>query len=178
MSRKPALLLAALVSLICHNTVFAEDATPSHSLGLTAGWVGGSGVSYRHYFGDSFVQVSGIATMNKAENREHFDAALNYGHYLSFHNLGEGLNPVASKLLFGIEAEREGEPNDQLSNTEMQVSHKIYTGLGLGLDIFNPRKQGLVVSLDLYYAATFIGFGAPEIDRLELLPNAAIRYNF
>ncbi|MDH5302085.1 MAG: hypothetical protein OEW58_12055 [Gammaproteobacteria bacterium] len=175
MSRKITLLLATLISLSGHHTAFAEEA-PNHSLGLSAGWVGGSGVSYRHYIDDSFVQTNAIATMNKDEYREHFELAISYGQFLSHHQFDDAFAPIASKFLLGIQAVHDAQPND--TNNGMQTSREIYSGLGLGLDIINPRRRGMVISLDLYYAAKWIGFSSPELTQLEFLPNAAIRYNF
>jgi len=172
---------SALIFLLISSSLsplHAEENSAKHAIGLNAGWVTGSGLSYRHYFQNSFVQATGIATMHKQQNREYLDASLNYGHYLSKYDLGADFYPIATKWLIGIEAEHEVEPNDLTAADDKTTSHKIYSGIGFGVDIGRPQTQGIVISADLFYTATFIGFKSLELDELEFLPSLGLHYNF
>ena len=150
---------------------------PRHAVGLSAGWVVANGLSYRRYIGAGFLQGTFVGMIDKEANEEYLDLSLSYGRYLNRFELLEGRHSVGVKMIAGVEAEHEKSATNFYFD-RIETNHYINTGLGLGLDVGNPGRRGLLVSFNLIYTASFKGFNAREFTRLRLLPTAGIHFNF
>lgn len=159
-------LLLMPVAAIAQNESTPKEPGVKHALGGSLGWIVGSGISYRHYFDNSFIQTGFIAAAENlnddiATNDDvYVDFAIAYGRYLHIDRNNKWV-PVGLKWLAGIEsvydesADCRFEPGSMNCVESTTVQRTVHVGGGIGVDIGRVQAQGLIVSLDLSFLATF-----------------------
>lgn len=137
-----------------------------HALGASLGWIVGTGLSYRHYFSNQYIQTTLLASAENlnddiASNDDvYIDFGFAYGKYLHV-DQPKNWFPIGLKWLAGVEWIYEKNPNcefDSLRQSCIQYSQAertMHLGAGIGIDLGRVQMQGLVVSLDLSFLATF-----------------------
>lgn len=164
-------IVSSILLLAFSLPAVAEDASSpdtgvKHALGASVGWIVGSGISYRHYFGDAFIQSGFIASAenfnddSKTNNDVYVDFAVAYGRYVHIDRENKWV-PLGLKWLIGIEGiynENPGCRFDFASSSCVEtrnIERTVHVGGGIGLDVGQIRAQGLIVSFDLNFLATF-----------------------
>ncbi|MEK6749329.1 MAG: hypothetical protein AABY83_09005 [Pseudomonadota bacterium] len=150
----------------------ARPPAPEQAIGLSLGWVVANGLSYRQYFGHNYWQGTFAGLVDKEAGNSYLDLSVGFGRYLNRFDL-ERFAPIGLKMGAGIETEyRKGTQfgvGDGLDRKELHL------GAGFGADIGNPTAHGLILSLDVFYTATFNNM--KEFTKLRLLPSVSIHYN-
>lgn len=151
---------------IAQSSTDSEGAKARHALGASLGWIVGTGLSYRHYFSDQYFQTTLLASAEHlnddiASNDDvYIDFAMAYGKYLHI-DQPKNWFPIGLKWLAGVEWIYEENPNcnfDSLRQSCIEYSDSertMHLGAGVGIDVGRIQTQGLVVSLDLSFLATF-----------------------
>ena len=157
----------------------AEDAKANHAFGGSLGWLTGSGIMYRRYMGDNYLQGGAVAYYNKDTDRKYGDLALTIGRYVHYTNFSEQFFPVALKIFAGAEVEVGRETYDDDVQRDVKNDY-LHTGAGIGIDIGNPNQPGFSLSLDLSYIASFrdFEFNGDGLVFIEPRPGASIFYNW
>ena len=144
----------------------AETNIANHALGASVGWIVGTGLSYRHYVSDQYFQTSVFAAAEQlnddiASNDDvYVDLAFSYGRYLHV-DLTHKWVPIGLKWLAGAEWIYEESPNcdydpaTQGCIANSRTDRTVHIGTGVGIDVGRVRSQGLIMSLDLSFIATF-----------------------
>ncbi|MDH5216300.1 MAG: hypothetical protein OEX19_01290 [Gammaproteobacteria bacterium] len=157
----------------------AEADQANHAFGGSLGWLTGSGIMYRRYMGDNYLQGGAVAYYNKDTGRKYGDLAIMVGRYVHYTNFSEQFFPVALKVFAGgeIEVGRETENPDTYL---MEKNDYLHTGAGIGVDIGNPNQAGFSLSLDISYIASFrdFEFNGEGLVFIEPRPGASIFYNW
>ena len=180
-------ILIGLVSLgvgLLGQTAVAAEAAPElkappvrQAVGVSLGWVVANGLSYRRYFNSSFFQTSFAGAVDKDRDQSYLDLAFSYGTYLNYAELMSGEHPVGLTFIMGMEGEHDNNRTNDLVYTDTTVSpNELHIGAGFGLELGNPAKKGLSVSLNVIYTGSFRGEQL-EFVRLGLLPSAALHFN-
>ncbi|MDH5232855.1 MAG: hypothetical protein OEY38_22600 [Gammaproteobacteria bacterium] len=154
-----------------------DNGKPSIAVGATIGYVETTGLSFRKYFGDSYIQTNFAGFVDKDKGEEYIAASLSYGHYLNQFDLGKRRTPVGLKFVAGVEAEHDSSNNEGVNLDGIDAEQEIHTGAGIGFEFGNPTRRGLVFTVDVLYTAGFRDFHAKEFRTLKLLPSASIHYN-
>lgn len=174
MKTKTSLTTIILFFLIfTSQIVFAEERQARvihHGFGLSAGWVVGNGLLYRHYFGKNFLQGSFAGLIDKEEDEAYLDVSVSYGRYLNTLHYDTVGAPIGLKWIFGGEA-----VYDEVKNTK---DNRLNFGTGIGLDIGSVNVPGLLISFDLIYTVSYAGLSEPEFTTLMLRPAVGVVYNF
>lgn len=169
------IVLILSILLASSHTVQAEEEKASMAVGFTAGWVVANGLSLRKYFGNGFVQGTFAGFVDKEVGKEYVDASVSFGYYLN-HRKIDRFGTLGIKLVGGVEGEHQKPARNDQDNPDSQSDY-LWTGLGLGVDLGNPGREGFLVSLDAIYNAGFKGKDL-VFTKLGILPSAGIHYNF
>lgn len=185
----------------------AADAAPRvqanrHALGLSGGFTTGSGFAYRRYFGNTFVQLSGVAFVYDRGDQSMVLAGLSAAHYLVLWHRGatRGIIPNTTALrLVGGASFYQNRSSTQITNwinddptcnaslppyncsQHFQASTKkdrtslVGAGLGIGFEFGAIMRPGFALSLDLMLTAAFDSQG---LSFLLPLPAMALVYNW
>lgn len=179
----PLLLLA-----LNHATFADENFTQQqakHAIGFSTGWIFGNGVTYRHYFGDQFLQGTffGIVTGNGDE--AYINAAFSGGTYLHKLKASGIIPPMALKVMAGadlvMEKQRvyEGSSIGNKTSSERTVNeNRCYYGAGAGIEIGNPGRPGLSLWIAVNYVFAFEGVSSQSFDWFGARPAAGILYGW
>lgn len=174
--------------LICNSSVVvAQQAQVSekvtHGLGFSGGFILGTGLTYVHYLGPHMLQVSFIGDVD--EYKTDFKTGFSYARYIHHVNAPRSLLPVALKFIAGVDIhyqdgliETDVINNDEFINIEEDKTYFFHTGAGLGIDIGNPGKPGLVGSLILTYALSLEEVNKKREWEISILPAAGILYSW
>lgn len=163
-----SLLFLSLFSSNIAISAESQDAdTINYALGLNAGWVVGNGILFRMYDNKQFYQATFVGLIDKDNDEEYLNASASYARYLNKFNYG---TPVGLKWVSGAEV-----VYDQYQG---RSDNAMNIGSGIGLDVGEVSKQGVVVSIDLIYTASFRGIRRLEFNALSLKPALGIMYNF
>ncbi|MDH5232205.1 MAG: hypothetical protein OEZ58_04615 [Gammaproteobacteria bacterium] len=169
--------------LFCPLVVLAETDNRSaltHGLGVSAGYILGSGLTYAHYLGPHILQTS----FSGAKDRENsdFKLTLSYGRYLHQVQQPRSLVPLALKLFVGTEVRyQKGYISGDVIYEDLNRQGQEYfshSGVGLALDIGNPGKAGLIVSLALSYALSIEQAGQQQEWEIGPLPGFSLLYSW
>ena len=180
---KKLLCMLVFASLIPATVSAGGAPTPenraSDALGVSLGWITGSGMMYRRYIGDNYLQVGMIAYYNKDNDEKYGDFALAMGRYIHYTNFSEQFFPVALKVMMGAEVEVGAETENSLTY-ETRKDNYLHFGGGIGMDIGNPAQKGFALSLDLNYIASFrdFDFSNEGLVFIEPRPGVSFFYNF
>jgi len=140
---------------------------PKHAVGFNAGWVIGNGLIYRQYQGRNIYQATFAGLIDKDKNEEYVDVSASYAYYLNKFNFN---TTIGIKAVVGAEAIYD--KSDGISD------HRVNLGAGIGMDIGNVQKEGVVISFDLFYAAGFEEPTGTSIQTLSLKSALGLMYNF
>ena len=165
------LRLTLIFTLFFSANVFSsEEKTkekPNYALGLNAGWVVGNGILFRMYNNKQFYQATFVGLIDKDSEEEYLNFSLSYARYL---NKFDYSTPIGLKWVTGGEIVYD--QSDNINNNEINI------GSGIGIDVGKIFNDGILISLDLIYTATFKGISALEFNALTLKPSLGIAYNF
>lgn len=127
-------------------------ATPTHAVGMSAGAALGSGISYRYYFDESYLQSALFARYSGHEGLELLILSAAYGWIISDIPTPAALPPTRLVLMSGIDLhnERYQQLNDA-ALTESILTQGFNSGLGLALEFGNISTPGLLFSLGTSY---------------------------
>lgn len=160
-----ALYLSASIAM-AQTSPSTETRKANHALGASVGWIVGTGLSFRHYMSDQYFQTSVFASAEQlnddiASNDDvYIDLAFSYGRYLHV-DLTHKWVPIGLKWLAGAEWIYEENPNcdydpaTQGCIANSRTDRTVHVGTGVGIDIGRVQSQGLIMSLDLSFIATF-----------------------
>lgn len=152
-----------------------KEPAPVQALGVSVGWVYANGLSYRRYLGHNYLQTTLVGYYDKEASQSYLDFSLGAARYVNRFDL-EHFAPVGLKIGGGIEGEyRKGtDYGTKVGETIKEVN----VGLGFGADIGKPTALGVVLSIDLFYTATFRSLGSGlELYKLRPLPSIGLHYN-
>ena len=164
--------------------VMAADDAARQAIGFSAGFVTGTGITYRRYIKESFVQGTFFGRY-EAEGRDTMlISGVSWGHYLHRIETSRALPPVALTFITGIHASynsfgytRYVEGPTPMTGTTQSFDSRSYTGAGLAIEIGNPGQRGLDLWLAITYAASFYGI-FQDLEAVEPLPAIGILYNW
>ena len=155
---------------------YAADGKPTNAakqaVGFSAGWITGSGVTYRRYSGNSYLEGTLFGLVSGSAKDSYLNIAFSMGHYLHRVPAQGKVPPIGLKILGGADLVWERQTNER-DNLDMS-----YYGGGFALDIGNPGRAGLSVSIALNYVLAFKGIGSPDFDWFGARPAASIIYGW
>jgi len=167
------LLLTLLLSPYSHATNNHKKA--DYAIGLNTGWVVANGILVRKYVGNYYLQTTFAGLVDRNENQEFIDVSISTGNYFPPINIDFINTNTHIKTVFGFEVKHD----KRASRTESApTSNEINTGFGLGVEFGNIHRNGLVLSANTIYTATFTGFKEWKFSQLGLKPSIGIIYNF
>ncbi|MDH5546388.1 MAG: hypothetical protein OEZ43_12405 [Gammaproteobacteria bacterium] len=150
-----------------------------HALGFSAGWVNGSGITYRRYFGDHFAQGTIFGLVSNNGNDAYVDAAFSVGTYLSRLESFGILPPMGLKLMAGADLviDRTDSSRDGFTTGSFTYDRSYYGG-GVALEFGNPGSSGLSLWAALNYVFTYDGIGSPSFQTFDMRPSMGILYGW
>ena len=181
------ILLPWLFLFFSYSCVVAEETDTGqkvkHGIGLSGGYILGSGLTYAHYFGPHIIQGSFIGDVD--QYKTDYRVGISYARYVHSVREPKSLLPVALKFIAGVDVHyQDGFVDSEIIFYDDQNislgpdSYFFHTGAGLGIDIGNPQKPGLVLSLILTYALSLEEVNKKREWELSLLPATGILYNW
>lgn len=177
-SRVYCLLIVVASCLI--NAPVARGADPSNAaqqaVGFSAGWITGSGLTYRRYSGDNYLESTLFGIVSSSAKDAYVNVAFSMGHYFHRTQASGKVPPIGLKIIGGIDMvldRRADETTAANNNQDMS-----YYGGGVALDIGNPGRAGLSLSIALNYVFAFEGIGAPDFQWFGARPAADIIYGW
>lgn len=160
-----------------------ENEKIKHGIGFSGGYILGTGLTYVRYLGPHILQGSFIGDVD--QYKTDFRIGLSYARYIHQVKEPRSLLPVALKFIAGLDIHyQEGVVDsdvivyDDALLTENQDAYFFHTGVGLGVDIGNVGKPGLVLSLILTYTLSLEEVNNKREWELSPLPAAGILYNW
>ena len=181
------ILLFGFFLVAAGSNVVAKEVQASkrvkHGVGFSLGFIQGTGLTYVHYFGPHMIQGSFIGDVD--QYKTDYRVGLSYARYIHHVREPRSLLPVALKFIGGMDIRYQ----DGLVDTDVIVydepitsegnsSYFFHTGAGLGIDIGNPGKPGLVLSLSLIYALSLEEVNKKREWEVSPLPATGILYNW
>lgn len=156
----------------------------SQAVGFSGGWITGSGVTYRRYFGDHFLQGTFFGVTSDSANNTYVNTAFSAGTYLHKLKASGIIPPLGLKIMAGADlvVERRAEESaatdggSQVSRTR-RYSNSYYGG-GVGLDIGNPGRAGLSLWIAVNYVVAYDGITSPTFEWFGARPAAGILYGW
>jgi hypothetical protein len=178
----PVILFAFMCSLLVAQQAQASEGL-KHGIGFSGGYILGTGITYVHYLGSHMLQGSFIGDVDR--DKTDLKVGLSYARYLHRVDEPRSLLPVALKFIAGVDVRYQ----DGLVDTDVIVadepviylegkSYFFHTGAGLGIDIWNPGKPGLVFSVIVTYALSLEEVNQQREWELSPLPAAGILYSW
>ena len=183
---RSVLLLISIISLpnILHANESTSHRNATQALGFSAGWVSGSGITYRRYFGEYFLQGTVVGFVKNGVNDAYVNTAFSGGKYLHKLNASGIIPPLGLKVMGGVDLVMERRsvvetklPDGSATNSSNNYD-KAYYGAGVGLDIGNPGRAGLSLWLAVSYVFAYDGIIAPEFKWFAARPAAGILYGW
>ncbi|MDH5258961.1 MAG: hypothetical protein OEX07_13185, partial [Gammaproteobacteria bacterium] len=114
-----------------------------------------------------------------------YKIGLSYARYIHRVRKPRSLLPVALKFIAGVDVHYQDDVvetdvivYDDSIVSEGRDSYFFHTGAGLGIDIGNPEKPGLVLSLILTYALSLEEVNEKREWQVSPLPAIGILYNW
>lgn len=183
--RRRALTLAVFFAFMCGVLAPHAHASESlkHGLGFSGGYILGTGITYVHYLGPHMLQASFIGDVNRDDTD--YRVGLSYARYLHRVDEPRSLLPVALKFIAGVDVRyQEGFvetdviiPNEPILY-QKDKAYFYHTGIGLGFDIGNPGKPGLVFSVMVSYALSLEEVNQKREWEVSPLPAVGILYSW
>ena len=181
------ILLLGIFLAFIGNYVVAQEAPAServkHGIGFSIGYILGTGLTYVYYLGPHMIQGSFIGNVD--QYKTDYRAGLSYARYIHRVREPRSLLPVALKFIAGVDVhyqdgmvETDVIVYDESIVSEGYDSYFFHTGVGLGIDIGNPDKPGLVLSLILTYALSLEEVNKKREWNVSPLPAIGILYNW
>lgn len=154
-----------------------------HGIGFSGGYILGTGITYVHYLGPHMLQGSFIGNVDR--NKTDYKVGLSYARYLHRIDEPRSLLPVALKFIAGVDAHYQNGfvdidviiPNGPVAYQEAKT-YFFHTGAGLGFDIGNPGKPGLVFSAMVAYALSLEEVNQKREWEVSPLPAVGILYSW
>lgn len=146
--------------------------TAKQAVGFSAGWITGSGVTYRHYKDDSYIEGTLFGLVSGSAKDTYVNIACSLGHYLHRVPAQGKVPPIGLKLLGGMDLVWDRRSNE---NDKFDMS---YYGAGVALDFGNPGKAGLTVSIAYNYVFAFNGISSAEFEWFGTRPAASLIYGW
>ncbi|MDH5232204.1 MAG: hypothetical protein OEZ58_04610 [Gammaproteobacteria bacterium] len=146
---------------------------PSQAVGFSAGWISGSGITYRRYLGNNFIQGTFFGMFGDSGSNMYVNGALSAGRYLHRRKAWGLLPPHGIHVLLGADyaVQRENSQDPFASDYE-----KSFYGAGIGLDFGNPGEKGLNLWLSILYVASYEGIGSAAFESFGMRPASGIFY--
>lgn len=174
-------------SLCAASNLFAEELHETerlkHGIGFSGGYILGTGLTYVHYLGPHMLQASFIGDVD--DYKTDFKLGLSYARYIHYVRKPKSLFPVALKFIAGADIRYQ----DGLVDSDVIVfddqmlyeedrSYFYHIGAGLGVDMGNVGKPGLVFSLILTYALSLEEVNNKREWEFSPLPAIGILYSW
>ena len=183
----PLFVLLLVVCLVFpfDKAVAQEEVAPErvkHGIGFSLGYVLGTGLTYVHYLGPHMLQASFIGDVD--QYKTDFRAGVSYARYIHHVNEPRSLIPVALKFIVGMDVHYQDgliESDVIVYDEPLQYENKSYffhAGAGLGIDIGNPGKPGLVLSMIMTYALSLEEVNKNREWEVSPLPAISIIYSW
>jgi len=180
------LLLKFFIVITCSHLITQEvqaNEKVKHGIGVSGGYILGTGLTYARYLGPHILQASFIGDV--VQYKTDFKAGLSYARYIHHVREPRSMLPVALKFITGLDIHYQDGIvdsdvivyDDMLAN-DNHGTYFFHTGAGLGFDIGNPGKPGLVLSLILTYTLSLEEVNNKREWEVSLLPAAGILYNW
>lgn len=140
-----------------------EGMNPSanYGFGLTGGFLTGTGMSFRKYFNDNYVQIGGLGSFyakgdKNVDGTYDWNLSLVVGRYFNKRYFKGAGFPVGFQGFYGIHDTYEKYTLDDYDyRLDQTYFHQLLTGVGFGVDFFNPATKGfglwITVSYDLVF---------------------------
>ena len=180
--------MVLLLAMICVSFANAKDVethkAASQAVGFSGGWVTGSGVTYRHYFGDHFLQGTFFGVVSDNGNNTYVNTAFSAGTYLHKLKASGIIPPLGLKVMGGADVVLENRFEESVSvnggskTTRTIHENKSYFGGGVGLDIGNPGRAGLSLWIAANYVFAYDGITSPTFEWFGSRPAAGILYGW
>ncbi|MDX1811293.1 MAG: hypothetical protein R3240_05055 [Gammaproteobacteria bacterium] len=180
------LTLVFFLALTFHQALAQDSHTDTgvkHGLGFSGGYILGTGLTYVHYLGPHMIQASFIGDVD--QNKTDYKAGLSYARYLHHVTEPRSMLPVALKFVIGMDVHyQDGYVNsdvivyDNIVTDNEYATYFFHAGAGLGIDIGNPAKPGLVLSLLITYALSLEEVNKTREWEISPLPAIGILYNW
>ncbi len=179
-------VLGCMLVITC-SQLAADEITKNqnvkHGVGFSAGYILGTGLTYVNYLGPHMLQVSFIGNVD--QYKTDYKIGLSYARYIHQVRQPRSMFPVALKFITGMDIHyQDGIVDSDVIVYGTQISHEgnnnyfFHTGAGLGIDIGNPGRQGLVFSLNLVYAISVEEVQKNWEWEVSPLPAMGILYNW
>lgn len=182
-------VVSQVLLLMFAGASFADDNEPHHNaaqaVGFSGGWIGGNGVTYRHYFGDRFLQGTFFGVVSNSASDAYLNAAFSVGAYLHKIEASGIVPPIGLKVLAGADLVLERQnveeatlPKGGIATTRKYNFDMSYYGGGVGLDIGNPGRAGLSFWLAVNYVFAYEGISSPTFDWFGIRPAGGVLYGW
>ena len=179
------LLVTTCVSVAKGNDNESEThKAATHAVGFSGGWITGSGVTYRRYFGDHFLQGTFFGVISDSANNAYVNTAFSAGTYLHKLKAFGIMPPLGLKIMAGadlvVERRHEKSFSTDGGGTTTRTSRydKSYYGGGVGLDVGNPGRAGLSLWIAVNYVFAYDGITSPTFKWFGARPAAGILYGW
>jgi len=176
-------VLASLACFAVNAQQISTERTVKHALGVSGGYIQGSGLTYMRYFGSHILQASFTADVSPSD--KDIRVGLSYGRYLHRVRQPRSLVPVALKFIAGADVRYQEAYIDadvivyeESFSTADDEAYFIHSGAGLGIDIGNPGAPGLVLSFILSYALSLEEVNNSLEWEISPLPAVSLFYNW
>lgn len=185
-SSKLTWFLGCVFVFACHSLVAAErleNKNIKHGVGFSAGYILGTGLTYAHYLGPHMLQISFIGNVD--QYKTDYRVGLSYARYIHRVKEPKSLLPVALKFITGMDIRyQDGIIDSDIIVYDAQISYEgnstyfYHAGVGLGIDMGNLDRPGLVFSLNLIYALSVEKVKNNWEWEVSPLPAMGILYNW
>lgn len=159
----------------------------NYGFGLTGGFLTGTGMTFRKYFHDNYIQVGGLGSFYAKGDKNNdgsydWNLSLVAGRYFNkTYFKGAGF-PVGFQAFYGIHDTYEKYTRDDYDyNLALGQTyfHQLLTGVGFGVDFFNPATKGIgwwfTVSYDLVFN---LAQDNAQLERTSFYNSIGVNYNW
>jgi hypothetical protein len=182
-----ALLVAALVMVATATSAQAQRRTQvipghsrtiqsnSHALGFTGGFAGATGFTYRHYFGNNFVQANALPLMANRGEFLMMMAGLSAGRYLLlWHSPSMGsIIPSTTAMRALMTTSMSYKSDTTTAKTDVNKEYSLAGGIGFEFGAL--MSHGFSISFDVMLTSVWDQNG---FDFLMPLPYGTVVYNW
>lgn len=165
----------------------AKIQSNSHALGFTGGFAGATGFTYRHYFGNSFVQANALPLMANRGEFLMMMGGISAGRYLllwhspSMGSIIPSTTALRALMLTSVSYSSDDKTTDVCSGsncaevTQSEINKEFSVAGGIGFEFGALMRHGFSISFDVLLTSVWDQNG---FDFLMPLPYGTVVYNW